>query len=63
MRVRVDRTLCVGNGVCEDVAPDLFAVGDNGEVRPLVGEIPEDKRGLADDAVQSCPARALLIEE
>lgn len=62
MKVIVNPDLCVGNGVCEAVAPDLFLVSDSGEAQPLVDEIPPEAVQLATEAVQGCPARALTLE-
>ncbi|MGV0741340.1 ferredoxin [Mycolicibacterium sp. XJ870] len=59
MRVTVNLDLCVGNGVCEAVAPDVFVVGADGAAELLVDEIASDQRQLVTEAVQSCPARAL----
>ncbi|MGE2735409.1 ferredoxin [Mycolicibacterium vaccae] len=59
MKVIVDTDLCMGNGVCEALAPDLFTVTDSGAVQLLVDEIPPDRADAAADAVSSCPARAL----
>ncbi len=59
MKVTVDQQLCVGNGLCEAAAPDLFAVGDDGMAQVLVEEIPHTAEELAREAVRSCPARAL----
>ncbi|BBZ35065.1 ferredoxin [Mycolicibacterium confluentis] len=60
MKVTVDQQLCVGNGLCEAAAPDLFAVGDDGMAQVLVDEIPAADQELADEAVAACPARALI---
>lgn len=62
MKVTVDRDLCVGNGVCEALAPDLFIVGPGGEVELQFTEIPSGKEELVQEAVNSCPARALRID-
>ncbi|GAA2569612.1 ferredoxin [Mycolicibacterium diernhoferi] len=59
MRVTVDRDRCVGNGVCEALAPELFVVDDNGEVELQFAEIPPEQQQLVLDAVSSCPAQAL----
>lgn len=59
MRVTVDRDRCVGNGVCEAMAPELFVVDDNGEVELQFAEIPPEQQQLVLDAVSSCPAQAL----
>ncbi|MBU9763822.1 ferredoxin [Mycobacterium sp. TNTM28] len=62
MKVIVDQDRCVGNGICEALAPDLFEVGDSGQAHLLVDEIPSEHEQLAHTAVQSCPALALRID-
>ncbi len=61
MKVRVNPDRCVGNGICEAVAPELFIVEDDGQARLLVDDIPPAQHELATEAVQSCPAQALDI--
>ena len=62
-RVQVDRERCVGSGVCESLAPEVFEVDDDG-LLVVHREEPDDEQ-LDDvrDAVQSCPARALALAE
>lgn len=59
MRIVVDETRCVGHGVCESLAEDLFEVRDDGYTHLLVDEIPADREAVALEAVRSCPALAL----
>lgn len=63
MKISVNRDLCVGHGVCESIASDLFAVGDDAISQVLVDEIPADRREAAEEAVASCPAHALRSTE
>jgi ferredoxin len=63
MRIVVDEVKCVGHGVCESLADDLFEVGDDGYTHLLVDEIPADREDAARTAVQSCPAQALSIAD
>lgn len=63
MRVAVEFDRCMGNGVCEAVAPQYFSVGDDGIVVPPDGEIPAADEKLVRQAVAGCPARALSIVE
>lgn len=63
MKVVVNRDLCVGHGVCESLAPAVFAVGDDGISRILLDEVPADQRDAAREAVASCPNRALRIPQ
>ena len=62
-RVQVDRDRCVGSGVCESLAPEVFEIDDDGVLQVLREEpAPDDLDGVR-DAVQSCPARALALAE
>lgn len=61
MKVTVDSDRCVGNGVCEAMAPELFEVAGDGQTRLLVDEIPTAQKPLTQAVVESCPALALHI--
>lgn len=59
VRVRIDRTLCVGFGDCVDAAPAAFALGDDDVV---VFVAPESvTREQLQRACTSCPVDALSI--
>lgn len=62
MKVTVDPDLCVGNGVCEALAPGLFIVAQSGEVELQFTEIRPGQEQLVQEAVDSCPARALSFD-
>lgn len=60
--LRIDRQKCVGHGRCYDVAPQLFAPGDDeGRARVLRKEVAEDQLDLALVAVKGCPEEAVLL--
>jgi ferredoxin len=61
MHARVDEELCVGTGVCEATAPDLFEVGDDGVSHVLVDPLPEERLNAAREAAEHCPTRALKV--
>lgn len=54
---------CVGHGVCETLAPDLFEVGDDGVSHVLVDKVPVGREEAAGTAVRSCPALAIELAE
>ena len=62
-RVRVDTDLCVGTGVCEATAPDLFEVTDEGTSRVLLDSVSPELFDAARRAVADCPTRALTLED
>jgi ferredoxin len=62
-RVQVDRERCVGSGVCESLAPNVFEVDDDGLLMVHREEPDADQLDDVRDAVQQCPARALALSE
>ena len=62
MNVKVDADLCTACGVCEDIAPDIFEVGD--ELAELkVDVIPADQEDAVRESAENCPTEAIIIEE
>ena len=61
MRVSVDRDRCEGHGMCQQMAPEIFELDDEGELihhydgQDLEGELARD----AEQAVAACPVAAL----
>ncbi|MDQ0380328.1 ferredoxin [Amycolatopsis thermophila] len=52
---------CIGSGICESVAPDLFTVGDDERARLLMDPVPDGALGGVRDAAASCPMAAIAI--
>jgi ferredoxin len=59
LRVRIDRTLCVGFGDCVEAAPEVFALGADDIAIFVVGEHIDRVRLLR--ACRSCPVDALTV--
>jgi ferredoxin len=58
----IDRSLCQGHTRCAALAPDVFAVSDDGYGYVLGdGEVPDDLADSADDIVDSCPEQAISV--
>lgn len=62
-RVLVDRDRCVGSGVCESLAPEVFELDDDGGLVVHRSEPDQGQLGTVHDAVQSCPTRALSLAD
>jgi ferredoxin len=62
-RVEAIHTMCLGHGMCEEIAPEVFRVDKWGCVEVLDGDVPPELVARARDAVYRCPAKALLIDE
>jgi ferredoxin len=63
MRVTVDYDVCESNAICMAIAPTVFEVGDDDNLR-LLDETPDESlRGVVAEAVQSCPRAALHLAD
>lgn len=59
LRVRIDRTLCVGFGECVTAAPEAFLVGEDSVALFVAPEAVEPDRLLT--ACAACPVDALSV--
>jgi len=63
IRVQVDNELCVGTGICEATAPDLFEIGDDGISHVPKDDVPAELVAAARKAAEDCPTRALSVTD
>ena len=61
MKIKLDRTVCDGFGLCAKHAPEYFSLDDWGYAS-LVGngEIPEQDHDAVMRAIMDCPVHAIL---
>jgi ferredoxin len=63
MRLRIDADRCTGHGRCYDLAPELFTDDEQGHGQVVVPEPDESQLAAARLAVNSCPERAVILDE
>lgn len=63
MRVVVNLGLCLGHAQCEDAAPEVFEVRDDGYAHVLQEEPGPDLQPKVEEAVRRCPTEAISIVE
>lgn len=63
MRVVVDRSRCVGTGICESTVPVVFEIGDDGRLVIVDENVAPDRLDAVRSAVASCPTQALSLME
>lgn len=63
MHVVVDMTLCEANAVCMGVAPEVFELDDDDELKVLQEHPDESLRERVLEAVRQCPRQAISVEE
>ncbi|MBT5138561.1 MAG: ferredoxin [Actinobacteria bacterium] len=76
MKVWIDQDLCTGDGLCEEIAPDVFAMLDDGLAYVKDGDRilsdPGGPEGLAPvsdaqlesviESAEECPGECIFIE-
>jgi len=63
VKVTIDHALCIGDGVCADICPQVFELRDDG-LAYVINENPDPS--LFDkvrEAADACPTDAIIIEE
>ncbi|HUD16359.1 MAG TPA: ferredoxin [Acidimicrobiales bacterium] len=77
MKVWIDQDLCTGDGLCEEIAPAVFTLLDDGlayvkdadAVKNDPGGsagmalVPEDLEDAVTEAAEECPGECIFIEQ
>ena len=61
MKIVLDRPRCEGHGLCEEAAPQLMHLDDDGELVLDREEIDEADIARANAAARVCPVAALRV--
>lgn len=61
MKVVIDEDMCLGCGICEGVAPDVFTLGSESHAVVLLDPVPDKYRADVADAIEQCPEEAISI--
>ena len=76
MKVWIDQDLCTGDGLCEEIAPDVFTLLDDGLAYVKEGEkvysepggveglaiVPEGQEEATIESAEECPGECIFIE-
>lgn len=65
IRIDVDSSRCEGHGLCEGIAPDVFALHDEGSVEVLIEGrlVGEDFTAAVTEAERACPVAAIRLTD
>jgi ferredoxin len=63
MRVRIDYDLCTGDGICEEICPEVFEVREDGLAYVKDEVVDADLEEAVREAAEQCPSEAIFIEE
>lgn len=62
MKIILDAPRCEGHGLCEEVAPKLMHLDDDGELVLDVVDVDDSNIEAAKAAVRVCPVAALKLQ-
>ncbi len=62
MKAEINRSGCIGCGLCEEICPEVFRMADDG-LAEVYAEIDESTEETAIEARDSCPVSVISIEE
>ena len=77
MKVWIDQDLCTGDGLCEEIAPAVFTLLDDGlayvkedtDVKSDPGgaeslaQVPSELEDAVSEAAEECPGECIFIEQ
>jgi ferredoxin len=64
MRVKVDRSLCQGHGLCYFASAELFSLEtEDGKAQVLLDPVPPALRDAALTAEVTCPEQAITVTD
>jgi ferredoxin len=61
LRVWVDHQTCVGNAMCESIAPNVFRLNENRQSEVINPEGDTEEKIL--EAAENCPVSAIFVED
>jgi ferredoxin len=61
LKVWVDHTACVGNAMCESIAPKVFRLNDDRQSEVVDSGADTEEKVL--EAAENCPVSAIIVED
>jgi ferredoxin len=63
MKVKLDREGCIACGLCIDICPNIFYMGEDGKANLTTDIVQEEFQDSAREAADACPVSVIHIEE
>lgn len=63
MKIRIERSACVGNARCAAVSERLYQLDDDGYIASDGFEVAPGEEQLAKNGARACPERIIFVEE
>lgn len=63
MKATVDKSLCIGCGLCAEVCPQVFEMNEDDKAQVKANPVPPKAEEDCRQAADQCPGSAIQIEE
>ena len=63
MKARVDEDLCIGCGICEDIAPEVFSLEHEPTAQVIMNPVEADFQEVVRQAAENCPEEAIEVND
>lgn len=61
MTAAIDRDGCISCGLCPEICPEVFRMGDDGFAEVWVEEVSKEAEDNAVEAQDSCPVSVITV--
>ncbi len=63
MKPKIIHDECIGDGICEEICPEVFELRDDGLAYVIEEEPGEGLSDKVEEAIEECPTSAIVLEE
>ena len=61
MKATIDRSGCIGCGLCADTCPEVFVMADDGIAEVIAQTVPAGAQDSAVEAAECCPVNVITV--
>jgi len=62
MKASIDRSGCIGCGLCTETCPSVFRMADDGLAEVAVETVPPADEAAVQEASDGCPVSVITVE-
>lgn len=63
MKAQIDKSLCIGCGLCESDCPEVFVLNDENTADVLLDPVPAEHKEQCRVAAGNCPVEAIKLSD
>lgn len=61
MKASIDRSGCIGCGLCASTCPAVFRMAEDGLAEVSMETVPSEEEAAATEAMENCPAAVITV--